>query len=113
MNDPHYLLVNIISKFQAAYIPRDSTSQQLMSMIHQIKLTMASNNIAHGVFLDVSSAFDAVWHDVLLVEFQQFVKAETFPELVSYHIRMIGPGPMNWQNHEKSWLPLIADHTTK
>ena len=81
----HLISNNIISKFQAAYIPRDSTSQQLMSMIHQIKLTMASNNIAHGVFLDVSSAFDAVWHAGLLKKLEQInIKGEVLDLFSSY-----------------------------
>ena len=40
-------------------------------MIHQIKLAMTSNKIAHGVFLDVSAAFDAVWHRGLLAKLEQ------------------------------------------
>ena len=55
----------IITKMQAAYIPADSTAQQLIHLIHSIKTSMASKNIAHAVFLDVSKAFDAVWHQGL------------------------------------------------
>ena len=67
----HLLSNNLISKQQAAYLPADSTAQQLLSMIHLIKTTMASNNIAQAVFLDVSSAFDAVWHKGLLAKLEQ------------------------------------------
>ena len=67
----HLLTNNIITKQQAAYLPADSTAQQLLSMIHLIKTTMSSNNIAQGVFLDVSSAFDAVWHKGLIAKLEQ------------------------------------------
>ncbi len=61
----------LITKYQAAYIQSDSTAQQLITMIHQIKMAMSSNKIAHGVFLDVSAAFDAVWHSGLLKKLEQ------------------------------------------
>ena len=81
----HLLDNNLISKFQAAYIPSDSTAQQLISMIHQIKLAMTSNKIAHGVFLDVSAAFDAVWHAGLLKKLEQMnIKGDVLKLFSSY-----------------------------
>ena len=81
----HLLDNNLISKFQAAYIPSDSTAQQLISMIHQIKLAMTSNKIAHGVFLDVSAAFDAVWHAGLLRKLEQLnIKGDVLKLFSSY-----------------------------
>ena len=35
-------------------------------------------------FLDVSTPFDAVWHNVELVEIRQFIKAETFSCIVFF-----------------------------
>ena len=81
----HLISNKIISKFQAAYIPLDNTSQQLISMIHQIKLAMASNKVAHGVFLDVSSAFDAVWHAGLLRKLEQLnIKGDVLNLFANY-----------------------------
>ena len=81
----HLLSNKIITKFQAAYIPSDSTSQQLISMIHQIKLAMSTNKVAHGVFLDVSAAFDAVWHSGLLAKLEQLnIKGEVLKLFSSY-----------------------------
>ena len=36
-------------------------------MIHQIKSAWANDKIAEGVFLNISCAFDAVWHQGLPV----------------------------------------------
>ena len=81
----HLLTNQIISKHQAAYIPNDSTAQQLINMIHQIKLAMTSNKIAHGVFLDVSAAFDAVWHAGLLKKLEQMnIKGDALKLFSSY-----------------------------
>ena len=81
----HLLTNQIISKHQAAYIPNDSTAQQLINMIHQIKLAMSSNKIAHGVFLDVSAAFDAVWHAGLLKKLEQLnIKGDVLNLFSSY-----------------------------
>ena len=81
----HLLTNKIITKFQAAYIPSDSTSQQLISMIHQIKLAMTSKNVAHGIFLDVSAAFDAVWHKGLIAKLEQLnIKGEALKLFTSY-----------------------------
>ena len=57
---------NIISPAQAAYQKGDSTSQQLLYLVNKIKKTWCENKVAHAVFLDVSAAFDAVWHKGLI-----------------------------------------------
>ena len=81
----HLLTNKLITKFQAAYIPSDSTAQQLITMIHQIKQAMASNAVAHGVFLDVSAAFDAVWHSGLLAKLEQLnIKGDVLNLFSSY-----------------------------
>ena len=70
---------------QAAYLPGDSTTQQLISLIHNIKTTMSSKNIAHAVFLDVSKAFDAIWHQGLLAKLEQInISGEAFKLFNSY-----------------------------
>ena len=81
----HLLNNKLITKFQAAYIPSDSTAQQLITMIHQIKLAMASKAVAHGVFLDVSAAFDAVWHQGLLAKLEQLnIQGDALKLFASY-----------------------------
>ena len=49
----------------------DSTINQLLCIIHKIRLSWTMGCITHGIFLDVSSAFDNVWHKGLLAKLQQ------------------------------------------
>ena len=103
----HLISNKIITKFQAAYIPSDSTAQQLLSMIHQIKLAMASNKIAHGVFLDVSSAFDAVWHRGLIAKLEQLNISGTALKLFSTYLSNRHAVTVI-DGHKSTELPLLA-----
>ena len=67
----HLIENKIISDRQAAYLKGDSTVQQLLYIIHLIKLSWSYGNITHGVFLDVSAAFDKCWHSGILEKLKQ------------------------------------------
>ena len=54
----HCIENNLITEKQAAYLKGDSTVSQLLYMVHNIKQNWTNQNITHGLFLDVSSAFD-------------------------------------------------------
>ena len=103
----HLLTNNLISKQQAAYLPADSTAQQLLSMIHLIKTTMASKNIAQAVFLDVSSAFDAVWHRGLLAKLEQFNISGPVYQLFSSYLHERKAVTVI-DGHKSAELPLMA-----
>ena len=62
----HLLESNIITEKQAAYLPNDSTANQLLYIVHKIKTSWANKHISQACFLDISAAFDAVWHSALL-----------------------------------------------
>ena len=62
---------NIISEKQAAYLKGDSTIHQLLYIVHKIRTNWAKNKLTHGIFLDVSSAFDKVWHAGLIAKLEQ------------------------------------------
>ena len=50
---------------QSAFLPGDSCIAQLLSIIHEIQTAFDENPTVdvRGVFLDISKAFDKVWHD--------------------------------------------------
>ena len=54
----HCIENDLITEKQAAYLKGDSTVSQLLYMVHNIKQNWTNQNITHGLFLDVSSAFD-------------------------------------------------------
>ena len=62
----HCSYYDIISERQAAYLRGDSTITQLSYIIHYIRSSWGNSKIVQGAFLDISSAFDKVWHKGLL-----------------------------------------------
>ena len=64
----HCLENQIISQKQAAYVRGDSTVNQLLYMVHKIKQAWTCKKVTHGVFLDVDSAFDKIWHKGMIAK---------------------------------------------
>ena len=66
----HCIFYNIISDRQAAYLKGDSTITQLLYLVHNIRVSWGKSLISHGCFLDISAAFDKVWHFGLLAKLE-------------------------------------------
>ena len=82
----HCLQNNIISERQAAYLKGDSTVSQLMYIVHNIKQNWTNKKITQGLFLDVSAAFDKVWHNGLLAKLDQIGVEGTFLDTISSYL---------------------------
>ena len=67
----HFIENSIISERQAAYLKGDSTVNQLLYIVHLIRSSWAHGKITQGIFLDVSAAFDKVWHSGLIAKLEQ------------------------------------------
>ena len=67
----HCLRHDIITDRQAAYLKGDSTVTQLLYIVHKIRTNWGEKKVTQGVFLDVSSAFDKVWHAGLIAKLEQ------------------------------------------
>ena len=67
----HCINNDIITDKQAAYLKGDSTISQLLFLVHQIVTSWGKAKIAHGLFLDISAAFDKVWHKGLIAKLEQ------------------------------------------
>ena len=62
---------DLISQHQSGFKPGDSCINQLLSIIHEIYQTFDEGFDVCGVFLDISKAFDKVWHDGIVSKLKQ------------------------------------------
>ena len=82
----HCLENNIISGKQAAYLKGDSTVSQLLYIVHNIRKNWGQNKVTQGLFLDVSAAFDKVWHNGLLAKLSQIGVEGSFLDTLSSYL---------------------------
>ena len=62
---------DLLYKYQSGFLPNHSTTFQLIDIYHHICQTFDSNQFSSMVFLDVSKAFDRVWHKGLIFKLKQ------------------------------------------
>ena len=58
----HFIENKLISEIQSRFKPCDSCINQLLAITHEIFSSFDDNYQVRGVFLDISKAFDEVWH---------------------------------------------------
>ena len=71
----HFLCENQLFTFnQSGFHPGDSTINQLLSITHKIYSVFDEfhSRETRAVFLDISKAFDKVWHDGLLFKLKSY-----------------------------------------
>ena len=62
------LEIGFLYKFQSGFRPGDSIINQLVFLVHQIYEALEGGKEVRVVFLDLSKAFDKVWHAGLLIK---------------------------------------------
>ena len=74
----------MLSVHQSGFRPGDSCVHQLISIVHEIYSAFDANPSleVRGVFLDISKAFDRVWHKGLLHKLKCMGINENFKKLV-------------------------------
>ena len=82
----HCIENDIITEKQAAYLKGDSTVSQLLYIVHGIRKNWTNQKIIQGLFLDVSSAFDKVWHNGLLAKLGQISVEGIFLNTISSYL---------------------------
>ena len=68
-----YLTANkTISDNQSGFKPGDSCVNQLLSITHELCYSLDNGFEVRGVFLDISKAFEKVWHEGLILRLNQY-----------------------------------------
>ena len=71
----NYFLSNkLFTPYESGFLLRDSCIAQLLSVIHEKQTAFDENPTVdvRGVFLDISKAFDKVWHDGLIFRLKSY-----------------------------------------
>ena len=73
-----------LSDAQSGVRPSDSCEYQLLSVVHDIYKSFDCNPPleVRGIFLDISKAFDRVWHDGLIYKIKSFGISSTPLKLI-------------------------------
>ena len=67
-----YFIENeLIPLIQSGFKPGDSSINQLLSIAHDIYQSFENGFEVRGIFLDISKAFDKVWHRGLIYKLKQ------------------------------------------
>ena len=67
----YFIQNDLISPYQSGFKPGDSCTNQLISITHEIYQSFDDGFEVRGVFLDISKAFDKVWHNGLIYKLKQ------------------------------------------
>ena len=62
---------DLISQHQSGFKPGDSFINKLLSVTHEIYQSFDQGFDVRSVFLDISKAFDKVWHDGIIFKMKQ------------------------------------------
>ena len=84
---PYLIDCNLISSHQSGFKGGDSCIHKLLSITHEIYKFFDEGFEIGGVFLDISEAFDRVWHDVLIFKLQENGISDELLLLLKYFLK--------------------------
>ena len=83
----HFHQNHLFTKCQSGFLPGDSCISQLLSIVHKINSSFDCDPTTDvtGVFLDISKAFDKVWHEGILFKLKTYgVNGKVLTLLTNY-----------------------------
>ena len=109
----NYITINkLLSPLQSGFKPGDSCTNQLLSITHTIYSSFDHYNSleVRGVFLDMSKAFDKVWHEGLIYKMKCFGISGNLLNLLSSFLhnrkqRVILNGQISEWEYVKAGVP--------
>ena len=82
----------LISSNQSGFKPGDSSINQLLCITHDIYQFFDDDLETRSIFLDISNAFDKVWHKGVLYKLKQMVYQVIFLTLIRLgFLRVVSP----------------------
>ena len=103
----HFHQNQLFKKCQPGFLPGDSCISQLLSIVHKIRSSFDCDPTldVSGVFLDISKAFDKVWHEVILFKLKTYgVNGKVLTLLTNYLHERYQRVVLNGQTY--SWEPV-------
>ena len=100
---------SLLNSNQSGFRPGDSCINQLLAITHEISEAFDCNPSleVRSVFLDISKAFNKVWHDGLLYKIKSMgISGELYSFLESYLSDRFQRVVLNGQM--SSWRPVLA-----
>ena len=101
-----FLQNKLFNLCQSGFIPGDSCVSQLLSITHETykSFDCHPSTDMRGTFLDISKAFDEVWHEGLIFKLKTYGVEDTLFKLLENYVtdrqqRVVLNGRMSsWQN---------------
>ena len=104
-----FIANKLITKNQSGFTPGDSGTNQLLSLIHDVHVAFDDNSCleVRSVYLDMSKAFDKVWHEGLLFKLKQNgIDGKLLALLTNYLSNRRQRVVLNGKNSE--WAPILS-----
>ena len=99
-----FLANNLLAPNQSGFKPGDSCINQLLSITHEIYSSFDDGFEVRSVFLDISKAFDKVWHEGIIFKLQQNGISDDLLNILSDFLRnrkqrvMLNGQSSSWTN---------------
>ena len=110
----NYFLENkLFTECQSGFLPGDSCTSQLLFSTHEIYKSFECNPSVdvRGTFLDISKAFDKVWHDGLIYKLKLYGVENKLLNLIQNYLTnrqqrvLLNERTSKWTNRSTTGIP--------